>query len=220
MVRRAVAGLITCAAIGALIAKSFAADASEASPNGAAREPTPAYFPADAARGKTLAVQCFACHGVLDMKLGNPPFHVPMLSGQRPEAIFAALRDYKSGVRASDLMAPIVANLSLQDMRDLGAYLSSSGPVLPGTHDEGSWAHQKVRDDCTACHGESGMGVMPGVPVLTGQHEDYLVHAMNAYRSGSRQDPTMGPIAKKLSEKEVALLAAYFAKQKHLELSK
>ena len=197
-----------------------AADGVTADNSATAREPTPAYFPADAARGKTLAVQCLACHGVANMKLGNPPFQVPLLGGQRPEAILAALRDYKSGVRTSDLMAPIVAPLSLQDMRDLSAYLSSGGPVLPATHDAGSWAHQKVRLDCTACHGEGGMGVMPGVPVLTGQHEDYLVHAMKAYRSGSRKDPTMGPIAKRLSEKEIGLLAAYFSKQKHLELSK
>jgi cytochrome c553 len=64
------------------------------------------------------------------------------------------------------------------------------------------------------------MGVMPGVPVLTGQHEDYLVDALNAYSSGARKDPTMGPIAARLKPDEVAQLAAYFAKQKHLDLSK
>lgn len=217
MLKRMAAGLLAVAAAAAMATDKEVPQADVA---GQAANGTPAYFPADAARGKALAPMCLACHGVAEMKLGDPPFHVPLLGGQRPEVIFAALRDYQSGARASDLMAPMVAALTQQDMRDLGAYLSSGGPVLPGTHDEGSWAHEKVHRDCTACHGESGMGVMPGIPVLTGQHEDYLLHALDAYRDGSRKDPTMGPIAKRLKPEEVQLLAAYFSKQKHLEISK
>jgi cytochrome c553 len=60
------------------------------------------------------------------------------------------------------------------------------------------------------------MGVMAGVPVLTGQHEDYLVHALRAYRDGRRADPTMGPIARTLTDEEIERLAVYFAGQSHL----
>jgi cytochrome c553 len=215
MVMRAIAGLLISATLVTAASNQAAANEGSAPPNA-----TISYFPADAARGKTLAAGCITCHGIAGMKLGNPPFSVPLLGGQRPEVIFAALRDYKSGARANDIMAPMAAGLALQDMRDLGAYLSSSGPILPGTHDEGGWAQQKVRRDCSACHGEGGMSMMPGVPVLTGQHEDYLVYALNAYSSGARKDPTMGPIAARLKPDEVAQLAAYFAKQQHLELSK
>jgi cytochrome c553 len=180
---------------------------------------TPAFNPANAAKGKTLAAPCTACHFVEDMPAGSLGFHVPKLAGQRPEAIFQALRDYKSGARRSELMAPMVANLSEQDMRDLGAYLSAGGPHMPTTYGAGSWAHEKVHRDCTHCHGESGMGVMPGVPALTGQHADYLVHAMEAYRNGERSNSTMGPVVAKLTVKEVKLLADYFAMQKHLKVS-
>jgi cytochrome c553 len=180
---------------------------------------TPAFNPANAARGKTLAGPCATCHFVPDMQAGTPPFHVPKLAGQRPEAIFLALRDYKSGARKSDVMAPIVATLTEQDMRDLGAYLSAGGPHMPTTAGANTWAHKKVHRDCTACHGESGMGVMTGVPVLTGQHADYLMHAMEAYRSGNRSNSTMAPIVAKLSANEVRLLAEYFALQKHLKVS-
>lgn len=176
------------------------------------------YFPADPERGRELAAACLSCHGVAGMVSGTePPFSVPRLKGQRGEAIFEALLDYQSGARKSAIMAPLVANLSVQDMRDLGAYLSASGPYVPETHRQGSWAHEKVRRDCTACHGESGMGVMAGVPVLTGQHEDYLVHALEAYRDGRRSDPTMVPIARALTHEEIERLAAYFAAQEHLE---
>jgi cytochrome c553 len=178
------------------------------------------FFPADPERGRALAAVCLPCHGVPGMPSGTePPFSVPRLRGQRGEAIFLALLDYQNGARQSAIMSPWVANLSVQDMRDLGAYLSASGPYVPETYGEGSWAHEKVRRDCTACHGESGMGVMAGVPVLTGQHEDYLVYALQAYRDGRRADPTMGPIARSLTDEEVERLAAYFAAQSHLESS-
>jgi cytochrome c553 len=113
----------------------------------------------------------------------------------------------------------MVAKLTEQDMRDLGAYLSAGGPHMPSTAGVDTWAHGKVHRDCTHCHGESGMGVMPGVPVLTGQHADYLVHALEAYRSGDRSNPTMAPVVAKLTPKEVKLLAEYFALQKHLKVS-
>jgi formylglycine-generating enzyme required for sulfatase activity/cytochrome c2 len=175
------------------------------------------YYPANAERGKQLASACLACHGMRDMPSGtDPAFRVPLLAGQRGEAIFNALLDYASGRRESAVMQPLTAALSVQDMRDLGAYLTASGPYVPGTVDQGSWAHDKVHRDCTACHGESGMGVMAGIPVLTGQYADYLVHALDAYRDGTRQDPTMGPIAKHLTPEESRDLAAYFAAQEHL----
>lgn len=143
----------------------------------------------------------------------SPSFRVPLLAGQRGEVIFRALLDYQRGARRSPIMAPLVQNLSIQDMRDLGAFLSVSGPYVPETVDQGSWAHEKVHRDCTLCHGESGMGVMAGVPVLTGQHEDYLD------RDGSRDDPAMTQIAESLTPDEIRQLAAYFAKQTHLETS-
>ena len=202
---------IMCTLLCVMTSVAFAADSTT---------PTPAYYPADANRGKARALQCVACHGTADLKLGTPPVSVPLLNGQRAEVIFYALRDYKNGARDNIVMAPIVAALSEQDMRDLGAYLSASGPHMPKTFGADTWAHEKVHRDCTACHGESGMGVMPGIPVLTGQHADYLTHALNAYRDGTRKNATMAKVAKKLSDDEIRKLAEYFAKQQHLELSK
>jgi cytochrome c553 len=48
-------------------------------------------------------------------------------------------------------------------------------------------------------------------PNLAGQQEQYLAKAMTDYREGNRTDPTMGPMAKMLSDKEIQDLAAYYA---------
>lgn len=180
----------------------------------------PSFEPANAARGKTLADSCLPCHGILNTLAGDPPIHSPKLAGQRAEALFFALLDYQSGARASAIMGPLVANLSVQDMRDLSAYLAAEGPrVPPPVVGEGSWAHDKVHRDCTACHGETGMGEMWGMPVLAGQHADYLIHALNSYRNGTRQNATMGPVAAKLAPGEIEQLAEYFANHRSLRHS-
>ena len=178
---------------------------------------SPPFQPASAERGKALAATCVACHGAPEATADDPPIHPPKLAGQRPEAIFLALIEYKRGARKSAVMGPLVAAIPMQDLRDLGAYLSAEGPVKPPTvAGEGSWAHEKVHRDCTACHGETGMGEMWGIPVLTGQNVDYLLHALNAYRSGARKNAVMGPIAAGLTPREIEQLAEYFSMQTYL----
>jgi cytochrome c553 len=186
----------------------------------AAAASAPPYFPASAERGAALAAPCLACHGASNVPMGSPPLHPPKLVGQRPEAIYLALLAYQRGARQSLIMTPVAASLSLQQMRDLGAYLAAEGPLRPPTPAEvDSWAHEKVHQDCSHCHGESGMGEMWGMLVLTGQHEDYLIAALSAYRDDTRRDPTMGPIAKSLTPQELEQLAHYFARQSHLRLT-
>ena len=186
----------------------------------ATEKPALSFNPASAAHGERLAQACLSCHGVEGSVQGNPPTPVPRLRGQREEVIFDALRAYKDGSRKSDVMGPQARSLSLQDMRDLGAYLSGSGPYLPRVHDTATWAHQKVHRDCTICHGESGMGVMDGVPVLTGQRKDYLIYALDAYRQGRRKDPVMRSMAGTLTTGESEKLGAYFANEPHLEVAR
>lgn len=183
--------------------------------------PAPPFFPASAERGQTLAATCLVCHGPPNVPLGSPEIHPPKLIGQRPDAIYLALLAYQSGTRTSAIMGPIVSALSLQDLRDLGAYLAAEGPDKPPiAADADSWAHEKVHRDCTGCHGESGMGEMWGIPVLTGQNRDYLVYALNGYRDGTRRNATMGPIASRLTPQEIEQLASYFSDQKHLRLTR
>lgn len=67
---------------------------------------------------------------------------------------------------------------------------------------------------CVGCHGIPGYKtafpeVYP-VPMLGGQHAEYIVQALKAYQSGERSHPSMQAIAESLSEQDMADLAAYY----------
>jgi len=64
---------------------------------------------------------------------------------------------------------------------------------------------------CQACHGKDGIGLTPQTPNLAGQKELYLSNQLIAYRSGTRKNNIMSPLAKPLSDEDIANLAAYYA---------
>lgn len=67
---------------------------------------------------------------------------------------------------------------------------------------------------CAACHGVAGVSANPMWPNLAGQKEVYTVKQLKAFKDGSRKDPMMEPMAKPLSDADIANLAAYFASLK------
>lgn len=64
---------------------------------------------------------------------------------------------------------------------------------------------------CAGCHGAAGVSNNPLWPNLAGQKEAYLVKQMKAFRDGTRADPMMAPMAKPLSDDDIANLAAYYS---------
>jgi nitrite reductase (NO-forming)/hydroxylamine reductase len=72
-------------------------------------------------------------------------------------------------------------------------------------------AGQQRASTCFACHGENGISLNPNYPSLAGQSAEYLVKQLNAFRSGTRSDPVMGPMAQSLSDADVDNVAAYYA---------
>jgi cytochrome c553 len=68
---------------------------------------------------------------------------------------------------------------------------------------------------CIGCHGIVGWRTafpeVYKVPKLGGQHEAYIVKALQEYRSGARSHPSMRAIATSLSDKDIADLAAYYS---------
>lgn len=75
--------------------------------------------------GKTLL--CITCHGPELKGLAD----VPRLLGRSPSFLMRQLYDFRSGVRkggASELMKPVVANLTDEDLVAIVAYLASRAP--------------------------------------------------------------------------------------------
>ena len=64
---------------------------------------------------------------------------------------------------------------------------------------------------CAACHGSNGIGASDSYPNLAGQHADYIVKQLKAFKAGDRKDPLMSPMAAPLSEQDMADVAAYFS---------
>jgi cytochrome c553 len=70
---------------------------------------------------------------------------------------------------------------------------------------------------CIGCHGIPGYQAsfpeVHKVPMIAGQNAKYIISALNAYSKGERKHPTMRGIAQRLSEQDMADVAAYYEKQ-------
>ena len=82
------------------------------------------------------------------------------------------------------------------------------GPALAG----GDPAADKEKAQlCAGCHGAEGISVNPAFPNIGGQHADYLLHALKAYKSGKRQNAIMQGQVGALTEQDMEDLATWFA---------
>jgi cytochrome c553 len=169
--------------------------------------------------GAAKAATCQACHGAN----GNSTnAEWPSLAGLGANYIAEQLNNFKTGKRSNAVMMPMTANLTTDDMADLGMYFDS----LPNTGleaDPSFWqAGEKLYRGgdatrgipaCMACHGATGRGNDPAkFPALRGQQSGYVVKQLNDYAAGTR---TTGPngimqtIAKRLSPEDIRNLASY-----------
>jgi len=86
----------------------------------------PAAAKGDVTKGKTIVDNvCGACHGP-DGNSTAPIY--PNLAGQYPEYLNKQLTEFKAGARKNAIMAPNVAKLSADDMRNVAAYFSAQQP--------------------------------------------------------------------------------------------
>ena len=164
-------------------------------------------------RGATLALRCTMCHGARGLSEANSP----NLAGQYPIVIYKQLMDFKTAARASAVMAPLVADLSDPDMRDLAAYYA----YLPRLTDSSanhpprivaSGAPLRGIAPCGACHGE--VGSKASAAWLEGQPVVYLRAQLAAFASGARHndiDEQMRNVARAMSPQEIDAAARYYA---------
>ena len=209
------------------------AAASEASAAAPAASATPAAAPAHAeAAAPAVAAKadpaagdakfgavCAACHGA-GGNSGTPAN--PKLAQQHPDYIVKQLQEFKGGKRQNPIMQGFAAQLTDQDMNNIGAYLGTQKAkpgfakdkelVTLGEKIYRGGAQNRQLPACAGCHSPNGAGIPAQYPRLSGQHADYTAAQLVAFRDGIRKNsPAMTQIAAKLNDREIRAVADYIA---------
>ena len=176
----------------------------------------------DPAKVQSIVNQvCAACHGAD----GNSPLAMnPSLAGQHAGYLLKQLKEFKSGARSNPVMMAMVANLSDDDMRNLSAHYASQAARALAAKDKDLAAQgaklyrggnlEKGVAACAGCHSANGAGIPVQYPRLAGQHPDYVLAQLKAFRAEERaNDPNrmMRAVSSKLSDKDMAALAEYIS---------
>jgi cytochrome c553 len=89
---------------------------------------------------------------------------------------------------------------------------------LASVHAQEQGVNETVATVCSKCHGTDGNSTSSSYPKLAGQHKEYLLAQLQAFRNQSRKDPDahtdMWAISGRLDDKMVMALADYFSAQK------
>ena len=166
---------------------------------------------------------CGRCHGVENQRPGSSL--VPVLHGQPPEFLIAALNAFARGERESGMMQPIAAELGANAIDRLARFYS--GLVAPPAANHGVHDPARVSDGqalavegltsarippCNTCHGADALA---SYPRLAGQNAAYVKGRLQRWKSGmqssSPAESIMAPIAQLLSDAQIDAVAAYYA---------
>lgn len=162
------------------------------------------------------AATCAACHG-LDGRPADPAW--PVIWGQHAGYTYFQLRDYKTGTRTSEIMGPIAAELSRDDMKALGSYFAQKpwprleppeGWAASAT-DTASAQQAAAAGLCKECHlgGYKGDGT---IPRLAGQSAPYLAATLHALKTKTRaNNPAMSSLLATYQDTTLDTLARYLA---------
>ena len=174
------------------------------------------YDSGDAARGLPA---CVSCHGAA----GNSTISVnPKLSGQFGAYTHKQLVDFTTPNRNNPIMSAYAKALSDEEKNNIAAYLSLQTPKQGAAKNKdtvelgkkiyrGGIAGTGVAA-CASCHGANGGGIPIQFPRLAGQHQDYIVAQLQAFKSGARKNsPQMTTLAERMSDKEMKAVADYIA---------
>lgn len=175
---------------------------------------------ATANAGEPAAVAlCAGCHGVDGNSVAA---NFPNLAGQQKKYLQRELTDYKSGKRVSEIMAPLVANLSDAEITELAAWYAKQKPApVALTNPEllplGKTLYLKGNSKtdvpaCDGCHEEDGHGDGK-FPRVAGQQVEYVLEQFRLYIAGKRTNGTrvMQTVATRMSEQEARAVAEYMA---------
>jgi len=211
--------LAVVALCGASALPALAADAAHAA------NPVPKIDPA---RGGTLydsgdnargLPACVSCHGAG----GNSTIVAnPKLSGQSQAYLHKQLVDFTTPNRQQPVMTLYAKMLSEAEKQDIAAWLATQQPKQGAARNKdtvelgrkiyrGGIAERGVAA-CASCHGASGSGIPAQYPRLAGQHQDYTVAQLQAFKTGGRHNSTqMVSLAKRMSDDEMKAVADYIS---------
>ncbi|MDO9226395.1 MAG: c-type cytochrome [Pseudomonadota bacterium] len=171
------------------------------------------------ADGPPAAAACAGCHGAD----GNSTVTTfPKLAGQQQVYLLRELKDYKSGKRASEIMAPFMADLSEANLEELATWYAKQKPA-PGVKGDPAllklgkalYMNGNNKTDvpaCASCHEDDGSGYKKFARVA-GQHVEYTLEQFRLYASGKRSNGArvMQTVAERMTEQETRAVAEYMA---------
>ena len=201
--------------VAALSAGAISVSANTPAPEAPAKVTKP-----DLAKGEaTYAAVCAACHGA-DGNSGTPAY--PKLAQQHPGYLVKQLQEFKSDKRANAIMKGFASALSEDDMRNVAFWVTTK-TAKPGFSKDkelvalgeriyrGGIADRQV-PACAGCHSPNGAGIPSQYPRLSGQHAEYAVAQLTAFRDGVRKNSLqMNQVAAKLNDREIKAVADYIA---------
>jgi cytochrome c553 len=197
---------------------AYAADAAHA-PAAAKADPAKGgslYDSGDNARGLPA---CASCHGAG----GNSTIVAnPKLAGQVDNYIHKQLVDFTTPNRVQPIMTTYAKMLSEDEKKNIAAWLATQQPRQGAARNQallelgrkiyrGGIAERGVAA-CASCHGAVGAGIPVQYPRLAGQHQDYTIAQLQAFKSGARTNSVqMNTLAKRMSDEEMKAVADYVA---------
>ncbi len=156
---------------------------------------------------------CFGCHGA-DGNSQNPDY--PVLAGQSWRYIYIELMDFKAGRRSDPQMSPMVADLSRDDMIDLGNFFAAQKQLpIKFTPDAAKIdAGRKTSDAvlCPMCHLGGFVG-QNEIPRVAGQYPQYIKKQLEDFKAKRRTNDAgnMTSVAATLSDSDIENLSQYIA---------
>ncbi len=166
---------------------------------------------------------CASCHGPAGI---SQVAENPHLAGLQPRYFIQQLKDFKSGKRASPIMAPIMATIEESEFEALATYFREQKPPPPGKGNPALLAKGKeifyegivasAVPACSGCHNDDGTGTNR-YPRVAGQQTAYLIQQMLGYKTGSRDNDDRGvmrAVAQRMSEQEIKAVAEFIVTMK------
>ena len=189
-------------------------------------EAIPAFTTIDSIEARVQG--CVTCHG--QSGAGTTDGRFPRIAGKPATYLYNQLVAFRDGTRQYPPMNYLVAYLPDAYLQEMAAHYAKQRPPFT--------AHEAPKEDaatlargavlatagdanrqvpaCIACHGRALTGMEPGIPGLAGLRPTYIVAQLTRWRVGdrhAREPDCMKRIASRLSETDVAAVAAWLGAQ-------